>query len=120
MENILEIENLNQWQEFKQNKAEQKEIIIFKYSPTCPVSYSIESMFDRWCGGIPEEANVTCAKINVVSARPVSQYIAKEFDIRHESPQLIWLSAEDEIKWQGSHYGITEKVLSENLNQTNK
>jgi len=60
--------------------------IIFKYSPYCPISQFQEFAFDEW---IKHQA-VKYTKINVITQRDISNAIANIFNIKHESPQIIF------------------------------
>ncbi len=102
------LEDIEQWEEFKK-KANGQEIIVLKFSTTCPISRGVEQSFDRWI--TKHEDAVTVAKVDVVRSRPLSQHLAKEFKVQHESPQVLWLDAEGKLKWSGSHHGISPQTL---------
>ncbi len=114
--NSVEIKNLEEWEKIKKETAEKAELIIFKYSPICGVSSSVENDFNSWYLNLNENVKIICAKVDVISAKPVSQYIAKELNIQHQSPQLIWLKKDGKVKWSGSHYDIEKSQLSAQLN----
>jgi bacillithiol system protein YtxJ len=101
------------WQQLKENHS--SETLIFKYSPMCGVSFNVERKFNNWLENLPEDKNLTCAKVNVITARALSREIAAELNITHESPQLIWLDEEGKVKWHASHYDINEDELNSNL-----
>ena len=89
--------------------------LLFKFSPFCGVSFSVEKKFDKWIDELPEEINLSYAKLNVITSRVLSREIAEELQIAHESPQLIWFDKEGNVKWHGSHHSITEDELNSNL-----
>ncbi|MCF8412902.1 MAG: bacillithiol system redox-active protein YtxJ [Melioribacteraceae bacterium] len=93
----------------------EKELILLKVSPYCPISHSVESNFDRWAENLENDPELDIRKVNVISARNLSNYVAEKFQIRHESPQLIWFTKTGKIKWHESHYGISTEQLNENL-----
>jgi monothiol bacilliredoxin len=101
------------WQQLKENL--NSEILIFKYSPMCGVSFSVERKFNNWLENLPGDEDLICARLNVITARALSREIAEELGITHESPQLIWLDHEGKVKWHASHYDITEDELNTNL-----
>ena len=101
------------WQQLKENL--NSETLIFKYSPMCGVSFSVERKFNNWLENLPENKNLICARLNVITARALCQEIAEELGITHESPQLIWLDHKGKVKWHASHYDITEDELNTNL-----
>lgn len=89
------------------------DIVVFKFSPICPISRRIENEFDSWFKKHKKKLNLY--KINVIAARNLSNHIADEFNISHESPQLIWLNKELKVKSHTSHYNIDETFLNDNL-----
>jgi len=101
----------------KQNKNNDGyQVVIFKYSPVCPVSYFVEKSFNEWFNNLPDDTKLIAVKINVIDSRPLSREVSEEFNIRHESPQAIWLNENGEVKWQASHSRIREKDLTGQLN----
>ncbi|WP_313639956.1 monothiol bacilliredoxin BrxC family protein, partial [Paenibacillus sp.] len=46
----------------------------------------------------------------------VSNQIAEEFGIKHESPQLFLLE-DNEVRWNTSHWKITRDAIKEAVNQ---
>ena len=115
MKKIIELNEIKDWEEFKQNNKENCETILFKFSPVCSISNSVENMFDRWFANVPEEININCLKVDVINSRPVSRKIAADLDVLHQSPQIIWLTQNARVKWSESHYLITESALDANL-----
>jgi bacillithiol system protein YtxJ len=53
-------------------------------------------------------------EIVVQEARPLSDLVARETGIRHESPQVI-LFRNGKAVWNASHHGITAENLREAL-----
>lgn len=109
----MEIKSITEFEEITKIENNEKETIIFKYSPICPISKRIEKEFDKWFE--KNNADLNLFKINVISARQLSNHIAKYFSITHESPQLIWLTKELEVKADNSHYEINEGFLNTHL-----
>lgn len=107
------IKSAEDWQLLK-NSIDRK-TLIFKFSPMCGVSYSVERKFNKWLDEISENENLNFARLNVITSRALSREIADELNIQHESPQLIWLDEEGRVKWHASHYDITEDELNSNL-----
>jgi len=116
MKKIVILNNKNEWEKLLGESGDDTEIIIFKFSPYCGTSASREQLFEEWFSGIDDELNITCARIDVVESRPLSQYIAAEYNIKHESPQIIWLDKMKNVKWHDSHYSITVSALTGLLN----
>lgn len=111
----MKITEPSEWTELKKNFSGQNELIIFKYSPICPISKRVENHFDKWYAENKDKSGLELLKINVIKERPLSNYIAEELKIKHESPQAIWLDKNLNIKWYASHMSIDEKTLSSNL-----
>jgi len=116
---IIILKNINDWGEFKSKAAEGNELIIFKFSPVCGVSFYAENIFKDWADELQNSTRLRLSKVNVISARKLSQQIAKEFNVIHESPQVIWLKKDLSVKWTASHYEIKEAEMNKNLNFSN-
>ena len=113
MKSLKNINTIEQWESEKKNAFPSNELVIFKYSPICPISSSVEYDFDSWYKKLPESSNINCIKIDVIDARQLSRQIAGELDVTHQSPQLIWLSGDGKVKWHESHYSITSSKLKQ-------
>lgn len=113
MAGIQEIHTIEEWNARK--KESSGEIIIFKFSPICAISESVEKDFDSWILQQPND-RITCYKVNVIDSKPLSRKLADEVGVFHQSPQVIWLTDKRKVKWHASHYDITPRNLSENIN----
>lgn len=85
LENLFELSN-------------QKPVVLFKHSTTCPIS-----------AGVHQEISNADADINIVvvqHARNVSDAIAQKTGIRHESPQAIVLKNGKAV-YHAAHYDVT-------------
>ncbi len=114
MPEIKELKSIKEWDEIKTGSMDS-ELIIFKYSPYCSISASVEEDFNHWVKSLSGDPQLNCIKVNVISERQLSQKIANDLKILHQSPQLIWLDKNHNIKWTASHYKITVKELSSRL-----
>jgi len=112
MVNIKDIRTIEEWEKIKSEASRKNELIIFKYSPYCSISANVEEDFNNWAKDLPVESEINCVKVNVISERPISQLIAKDLGVVHQSPQVIWLDKNFNVKWNASHYQITQKKLS--------
>lgn len=86
-----------------------KNLIIFKYSSICPISSAAENEYDNW---LDQNDDITSIKINVRTNKDLSRFVEENFNIKHESPQLIWIDEKSEVKWHGSHFDIKAKTLN--------
>lgn len=78
---------------------------VFKHSTACPISAAAAEVvrghsFDRplyW--------------VNVIEQRPLSNWVADAYGVRHQSPQLLKISG-GSIEQQWSHFAITAANIS--------
>ena len=82
--------------------------LLFKHSTTCPISAKAHQEFQSYV----EENDASAAIVHVIEDRPVSNQIAEDFGIKHESPQ-IFLIKDGEVKWNTSHWKITKDAIKE-------
>lgn len=85
-------------------KKEKGYTLIFKHNTTCPISKSAKSGFEKDAELIPEDTKVYL--LDILNHRDLSDKIAKDFDIVHESPQLL-LIKDGVCTFQQSHYDIS-------------
>ena len=108
-----------QWQsltdEMTLNKIQEDSFempqVIFKHSTRCPISATAKSRFER---SFQEEyrSKMDFYLLDLIAFRPVSNAIASQWNIVHESPQLLVIS-KGEVCYHDSHYGISwEGILS--------
>lgn len=85
--------------------------LIFKHSTRCPISTTAKSRFER--SFQPEFAEqMDFHLLDLIAFRSVSNAVATQWNVQHESPQLIFVQ-NGEVSYHESHYGITwEGVLS--------
>ena len=111
MKKVDTLQDIPDWDALKEEAQGTRGIVIFKRSPICGVSRAAEREFDAWVEHLPEEADLRCAKMDVIAARSLSQHVAKEVGVQHQSPQVLWLTPEGTVQWHASHYSITEDRL---------
>lgn len=102
---LSEIDQLN---DVLEQSVDQPQL-IFKHSTKCGVSTvakkNLEAVFEQ----ITPHADIHI--VNIIEDREVSNKIASELNVRHESPQLIKVH-QQEILWDISHGKIQpQKVL---------
>jgi bacillithiol system protein YtxJ len=102
----MEWNSLTSKEQLAQIKEESKSqpVVIFKHSTTCSISATAKSRLERQWGdsGL---AQVKPYYLDLLSYRPISNQIAEEFSVRHESPQLL-LIKDGQVQYHGSHLGI--------------
>jgi bacillithiol system protein YtxJ len=94
------------------NELLQKDtFLLFKHSLTCPVS---AEAFEEYQTFIAEHPELDTAYLAVQEARPLSNHVAEMFDIKHQSPQVIYFK-EGKPTWNESHWRIKADSLTGNL-----
>ncbi len=114
MRKIIEIEKLSEWEKIK-NSSPGSETIILKYSTSCPISAVVVEDFNKWCADLSEDYNILYIKINVLESDILCRTLADEYKVKHQSPQVIWLTKYGTVKWTTSHYDINPRSLSAHL-----
>lgn len=89
-------------------QSEQEPVILFKHSLTCGVS----SMAHRRLTQMHEGEDPPIYKLEIQKARALSNQIASQFDIIHESPQVILVYKGSPV-YNTSHSGITAASIRE-------
>ncbi|MDP1994268.1 MAG: DUF2847 family protein, partial [Ignavibacteria bacterium] len=100
-----------EYRSFLESQTDDCEILLLKVSSRCTVSFVIQKIFENWFNSIDPSTKLRCGIVEVISAREISNQIAKDFGIKHESPQAIWLSKDRKVKWSDSHHRITVETL---------
>lgn len=96
-----------------ENEAFEKEVeagdlfLLLKHSSTCPISQAAYDEYEKFA---KEHENIKTYYLIVQEDRPLSNYVAEHFRIKHESPQAI-LFKNSEPVWHASHWKITDKSL---------
>lgn len=82
--------------------SRERPVVIFKRSPICPVSHRAEAEFDAWLDSLEASAEVSVARVNVITERTLARGLTAALDVRHESPQALWFQA-GALAWHESH-----------------
>ena len=86
------------------DRSNQRPVVIFKHSLTCPIS---ASAFERMKG---YDGDVDLVEIQ--GARALSDEIAHRLGVSHESPQII-IVRNGQVLWDASHFKITADAVAE-------
>jgi len=84
-------------------QSNRNPVLFFKHSTTCPISASVYGEVSR-----------TDLDVNLIvmqTARPVSEELAKQTGVRHESPQAIVVK-NGEVVYHASHFDVTAEDLT--------
>jgi bacillithiol system protein YtxJ len=106
---VKQLHSIEEMQEFVKQPGKH---LLFKHSTTCPISAKAHDEFQAFV----EENNPSAAIVHVIEDRPVSNQIAEDFGIKHESPQ-IFLIENGEVRWNSSHWKITQSAIKEALGE---
>lgn len=111
--------NWNQLTEESQLEAIKQEsynqpVMLFKHSTRCSISATTLSRLERsWNDA--EVSNLKSYYLDLLSYRNISNKIAQEFEIEHESPQVLIIK-DGKATFDASHYDITFDNIKENVN----
>src|SRR5438067_10338752 len=105
MATITPLMSIPEWQALwdAQKSESAGGLLVFKRSPICPTSHFVEGIFNRYVKDLPESKDLRIVSVDVIGARPVSQQIAKDTGVWHESPQAILIRAGQKVAWDASH-----------------
>ena len=109
MANFIELNSIEKLEELFE-KSNEKAVVLFKHSVTCPIS-----------AGVYHEVSEVEADVNLVimqHARDISNEIAEKTGIRHESPQAIVLKDGKPV-YHASHDSVTAEEISGKLRSEN-
>jgi bacillithiol system protein YtxJ len=107
------ITSTEQFDQLLENKTADRDIVVFKVSPICNMSFTAEGQVDQWLAEAGEDPGVDWFTVDVIGDRPVSKYLEKHFGILHESPQILWIGNDRTVRWHGSHRAISVDNLTE-------
>lgn len=103
-DNSLNIDDLRK-------KSQQNPVLIFKHSTRCGTSHAIKSHleddYDQYL------SDLDFYYVDLIKYRPLSDNIADELNVQHQSPQVILLM-NGEVVYHTSHQAINaEKIKIE-------
>ena len=78
---------------------------IFKHSTQCPISSTAADEVRS------ADASMSVYWIDVIEQRDLSDWVETQYDLRHESPQLIQIE-DGKVKESWSHRAINKDLLS--------
>ena len=96
----IQLTDINQLEEIN---ASEKPVIIFKHSTRCGISTMVLRKFER--NFTIEENKLKMYFLDLITYRSISNKIASDYDVRHESPQLLLVKNGKTIV-HNSHSGI--------------
>ncbi|MES2734102.1 MAG: bacillithiol system redox-active protein YtxJ [Bacteroidota bacterium] len=109
--NWITLETASQLEEIKK-VSEEKTVLIFKHSTSCSISATALNRLERaWK---PEELpELKAYYLDLLSFRDISRQIANQFDIVHQSPQVLLIN-KGMCVYHASHLGISYPEVKNN------
>ncbi|HOD50521.1 MAG TPA: bacillithiol system redox-active protein YtxJ [Candidatus Hydrogenedentes bacterium] len=107
---MKELRSQQDWQACLDVSAE-KPVFVFKHSTSCPISGAAHSRvteYEKQTAG--QGADVYMVK--VIESRPVSNRIAEDLGVQHQSPQVILVKDRAAV-WSASHHGVRGERMQE-------
>ena len=117
MTEIIPLTAAAEWEEIWEEIASDDAFLrlIFKASPRCPISRGAEAVFRGFVSGLDEVPDLEVRIVDVIASREVSNRIASDTGVKHESPQALLLGPGREVLWHAGHIAVSERNLSEAL-----
>ncbi|OQP38654.1 hypothetical protein A4H97_18205 [Niastella yeongjuensis] len=105
------VEEIEDFYTLLENSATKPQI-IFKDSTTCGISAHAKHRLKEGYGQL--EGKVDFNYLDLLSFRPISNLIAKELKVTHQSPQIIVLK-DKQVVYTSSHHAIDPAVIARHL-----
>jgi len=99
--NWITLQTEAQLEEIRQRSASRPQL-IFKHSTRCSTSALVKGRLER----AKQPETIDFYFLDLIRNRPVSNKIAEDFFVEHESPQVL-LIRNGECVYDESHMGIT-------------
>lgn len=110
--NWINLKNENTLEEIK-TLSKEKPVVIFKHSTRCSISSTALSRLERtWKND--SIAPVNTYFLDLLSYRSISNLIQEEFDVEHQSPQLL-LIQNGVCTYHTSHLNINFEEIRKRL-----
>ena len=89
-------------------KSMEKKVVIFKHSTRCQISKMVLKNFEKEVAGSDKE--VEYYFLDLIKHRDVSNKIAADFNVHHQSPQMIVLENGVAVN-DASHQSISVNLI---------
>jgi bacillithiol system protein YtxJ len=107
------LNQINQIQELEQF-SHQKPVLIFKHSTRCSISRTVLNRFESAFTSL-NPSQLDCYLLDLLNHRDLSNQLAIQFNVQHESPQVIVLLNGKTALYK-SHYEIDLNEILHELN----
>lgn len=109
--NWIPLNSLDQLAGIKEKSYQQPQV-IFKHSTRCSISSMAKSRLER---SVPPQ-DIPFHYLDLISNRNISRMIEEDFDVTHESPQVLVIK-NGECIYDESHSGISMDEIVEQAHQ---
>jgi bacillithiol system protein YtxJ len=99
-----------QWESWLEESRKQP-LLLLKHSTQCPISAEAFEAF-RAFSGTSQAKSVRMGVVTVIEHRPVSNAIAEQLQVKHESPQALLIKDRKAV-WHASHWNVTQESLAQ-------
>lgn len=90
----------------------KKPQLIFKHSVSCGISAQVNHSLERSTESLGEKIDLHY--LDLLSYRSVSNKVASEFEVRHQSPQVL-LVKDGKVVYHTSHFSIQPAKILANI-----
>jgi bacillithiol system protein YtxJ len=106
--------NINSEEDYSKaiSQSFDKPILIFKHSTRCSVSSMAKRSLEYQWGELSEK--ITPLYLDLITYRAISNKIALDFNIEHQSPQVLLISS-GKCLYNASHNDIDATSIAQNL-----
>lgn len=108
MTDLKELTTTKDWEALLK-ASNEKPVLLLKHSTTCPISANAWKEFNHSLEDL-NARGIETAYVKVIESRPVSNQIAQELGVTHQSPQAIFIK-NGASTWMTSHWDITKDAL---------
>ena len=109
--NWIPLTEMSQLDEIKET-SKTTPVMILKHSTRCSVSLMAKNTLDRnWD---IEDDKIKTYYLDLLKFRPISNQIVEEFNIRHQSPQIL-LIKNGVCDYTTTHSNIDARAIKQNL-----
>ena len=107
-----ELKSQQDWEKCMEASAD-KPVFVFKHSTSCPISGAAHDRvkeYDNQNGRSGPDIYL----VKVIESRPVSNQIAEDLGVQHQSPQIMLVKDKVSV-WSASHHGVRGERMQEAL-----
>lgn len=112
--------DLNSTEKLAEATAESttRPVLLFKHSTTCSISNTVLNRLERnW--NKEELVGTTVYLLDLLSHRNISHEISRQFNVQHESPQVLLIQNEKSV-YVCSHFDINYSSIQKEIEKLKK